>query len=188
MSVTYGKIRNRYFTVIISSIPKVLQIKTQNVKSSIMKCTSMYLTGFTMKYVRIYNGHQLQQQLIGCTFYYPINTTTHILHTGVYLTLLHVPAGHFSHHQVGHWFTKQVKRRGLSLQTVSIKLLSNNNSNLYLTCVQRSFQYNNYYNYFTITSHTLFLWRCISLLLLFWNSVLLDDGWSGQPETCSSIE
>jgi hypothetical protein len=101
-------------------IPKVLQIKTQNVKSSIMKCTSMYLTGFTMKYVRIYNGHQLQQQLIWCLFYYPINTTTHILHTGVYSTLLHVPAVHFSHHQVGHWFTKQVKGRGLSLQTVSI--------------------------------------------------------------------
>jgi len=38
----------------------------------------MYLAGFTMKYVRIYNGHQLQQQLIGSLFYYPINTTTHI--------------------------------------------------------------------------------------------------------------
>jgi hypothetical protein len=63
--VTYEKTQNRYFTVIIPPVPNVLQIKTQNVKASIMKCTSMYLAGFTMKYVRIYNGHQLQQQLIG---------------------------------------------------------------------------------------------------------------------------
>jgi len=165
MSVTYGKTQNRYFILIILPIPNVLQIKTQNIKASIIKCTSMYLTGFTIKYVRIYNGHQLQQQLTRCLFYCPINTTTHTPHTGVYLTLLHVPAVHFSHHQVGHWFTKQVKGRGFSLQSVSINLLSNNNSNLYPLCVQRSFQNNSYYNYFTITSHPLFVGRGISLLL-----------------------
>lgn len=65
MLVTYGNTLNTYFTVIITPIPNVLQIKTQNVKASIMKCTSMYLAGFTTKYVQIYNRHQLQQQLIG---------------------------------------------------------------------------------------------------------------------------
>jgi len=153
-----------------------------------MKRTSMYLAGFATKYVWIYNGHQFQQQLIRCLFYCPINITTHILHTGIYLKLLHVPAVHFSHHQVRHWFTKQVKGRGLSLQSVSIKLLPNNDSNLYLLCVQRSFQYNSYYNYFTITSHPLFVGRSISLLFFLLTSVLPDNGWSGQLETCSSIE
>jgi hypothetical protein len=175
MLVTYGKTLNAYFIVIIPPHSQCLQITTQNVKASIMKCTSMYLAGFSMKYVRIYNGHQLQQQLIGWLFYYPINTTTH---TGVNSTLLHVSTVHFSHHQ-GQWFTKRVKGRGLSLQSVSMKLLSNNNSNLYPLCVRRSFQYNNYYYYFTITSHPLYLWRGISLLLILCTSVLPDDGWSG---------
>jgi hypothetical protein len=176
MLVTYGKTLNTYFIVIIPPVPNVLQITTQNVKASIMKCTSMYLAGFTMKYVWIYNGHQLQQQLIWWLFYYPINTTTH---TGVYSTLLRVSTVHFSHHHVGQWFTKRVKGRGLSLQSVSMKLLSNNNSNLYPLCVWRSFQYNNYYYYLTITSHPFYLWRGISPLLILCTSVLPDDGWSG---------
>lgn len=40
-----------------------------------------------------------------------------------YSVLLYILAVHFSHHLVGHMFTKRVQGRGVSLQTVGVKLL-----------------------------------------------------------------
>lgn len=49
--------------------------------------------------------------------------------SGLYSILLHVSAVHISHHQVVKWLTKRVKGRGLSLQLVSVKLLTINYNN-----------------------------------------------------------
>jgi hypothetical protein len=48
-----------------------------------------------------------------------------------YSVLQYVSAVHFSHHLVGHMFTKWVQGRAVSLHTVGVKLLWNYYSNYY---------------------------------------------------------